>query len=184
MSARTVTSATLARKLCMGMSEPHHEVVAFGDIYRRYAGDVFRFAYWACGHRADAEDIVAETFARAFAGRDKLRASSVKGYLLTIARNLAHERRRRQRPEDELEPTLADPGPDPERNAQLAHETRRTLAALSALPETDRDALLLACHEGLALREVAELLGVSLAAIKVRIHRARLRLAQALELPA
>ena len=45
----------------------------FEHLYARYGRDVFRFALYLCGNRADAEDIAAETFARAWTSRDRLR---------------------------------------------------------------------------------------------------------------
>ncbi len=60
----------------------------FHELYTRYVGDIFRFALFLCGDAAEAEDITAETFARALTGKAPLVSSTVKGYLLTIARNL------------------------------------------------------------------------------------------------
>lgn len=153
----------------------------FSTLYRRHAADVYRFAFWLCGHRADAEDIAAEAFARAYAGADALRAESAKAYLLTIARNLVLERARRKRPEQPLDDSEPDGTADPERHAAAAQGVRRTLSALASLAEPDRAALLLSGHEGLDHRAIAQALGLSLTAVKVRIHRARLRLAKALE---
>lgn len=153
----------------------------FSTLYRRHSADVLRFAFWLCGHRADAEDIAAETFARAYAGADTLRAESAKAYLLRIARNLVLERQRRHRPNDELDDNTLDESATPERHADAAQSVRRTLTALATLSEPDRAALLLTSHDGLDYRAIALLLGLSLPAVKVRIHRARLRLASALE---
>ena len=55
---------------------------------------------------------------------------------------------------------------------------RDTLAALQLLPETDRTALLLRAQEGVSYEEIARVLGLSLSSVKVKIHRARLRLAE------
>jgi len=58
----------------------------FKELYTRYAGDIYRFAMFLRGDAA--EDITAETFARALTGKAPLVSATVKGYLLTIARNL------------------------------------------------------------------------------------------------
>ena len=68
----------------------------FGELYRQYAPDVFRFALYLSGERADAEDITAETFVRAWSAPEPVRMSTVKGYLFTIARNLFLQGRRRK----------------------------------------------------------------------------------------
>ncbi len=60
----------------------------FHEIYTRYAGDIYRFALLLCGNAAEAEEITAETFARALTGKAPLVSATVKVYLLTIARSL------------------------------------------------------------------------------------------------
>ncbi len=60
----------------------------FHWLYTRYADDIYRFALFLCRDAAEAEDITAETFARALTGKSPLITDTVKGYLLTIARNL------------------------------------------------------------------------------------------------
>ena len=60
----------------------------FGSLYERYASDVLRFALYLTGSRADAEEIVAETFVRAWVATGDIRVETVKAYLLSIARNL------------------------------------------------------------------------------------------------
>ena len=80
----------------------------FHELYNRYAGDIFRFALFLCGDAAEAEDITAETFARALTGKVPLVSATVKGYLLTIARNLHLESVRRRKRLTELPPELPD----------------------------------------------------------------------------
>ena len=69
----------------------------FHELYTRYAGDIYRFALFLCDNAAEAEDITAETFARALTGKAPLVLATVKGYLLTIARNLHLESMRRRK---------------------------------------------------------------------------------------
>ena len=68
----------------------------FSQLYERYAPDVHRFALFLCGDIALAEDLTAETFARALAGRDGLHVDTVKAYLPAIVRNLYRDVRRRE----------------------------------------------------------------------------------------
>lgn len=63
-------------------------MIDVADVYGRYARDVYRFALYLSGNRAQAEDITSETFARAWIGRGQIRVGTVKAYLLMIARNL------------------------------------------------------------------------------------------------
>lgn len=149
------------------------------ELYRRYSQDVFRFAYWLSGSRSEAEDIVSETFVRAWAGAEDLRMNTVKAYLIAIARNLFLQRRRREGRHQELDAGLRDPGPGPEQEVERQDELRAVLEQLQRLPEADRAALLMHAELELPYDEIARALGLSLSAVKVRVHRARLKLARA-----
>ena len=153
------------------------------NLYRRYAGDVYRFAFWLSGNPADAEDITSETFVRAWAGATSLRAATVKGYLLTIARNLFLEQRRKRRPSTPLVEELPDRAPGPEVRAQGSGEIARLNQALQTLPEADRAALLMRAKEALPYAEIARALGIGLSAAKVKVHRARLKLSRLMDRP-
>src|SRR5580765_1119334 len=59
-------------------------VTSFGELYARYAQDVYRFALYLSGDRHEAEDITSETFVRAWTATVPIRTETVKGYLLTI----------------------------------------------------------------------------------------------------
>ena len=151
-------------------------ITGFSELYRRHVGDVYRFLVWLGGDREEAQDLTAETFARAWAGADGLRLETVKAYLLAIARNLWLEARRRQREAAELDHEWPDDFPDPERTAAGRQRFAAVARALRQLPELDRAALLLRCEEGLAYEEIARILDISAGAARVKVHRARLRL--------
>src|SRR5437867_9180685 len=91
-----------------GYSRRVKSMSGLDELYRRYSQDVFRFSFWLSGDRSEAEDITSETFVRAWAGADDLRMSTVKAYLLAIARNLFLHRRRRGRRDHPLDDTLVD----------------------------------------------------------------------------
>jgi RNA polymerase sigma-70 factor, ECF subfamily len=149
----------------------------FESLYGRYGPDVFRFALYLCGNRADAEDIAAETFARAWMTRDRLRLPTVKAYLFAIARNLHRMGWRSGRRSAPLDDTLADGSPGPDVRAEGRDQLARVLAALQELPEVDRAAVLMRAQDGMSHAEIARALGLTEVAVKVKVHRARLRLA-------
>ena len=151
------------------------------ELYRRYAPDVHRFVFWLSGDRHTAEDITSETFVRAWAGAEDLRMETVKAYLITIARNLYLHQRRRSGRHTELDEALVDPSPSPEAHAERREEWRTVRMALERLPEVDRAALLMRADLDLPYEEIARALGLSLSAAKVKVHRARLRMAAARE---
>jgi RNA polymerase sigma-70 factor (ECF subfamily) len=148
----------------------------FHDLYRRHARDVYRFALYLSGRRDRAEEVAAETFARAWTSFDPVRTQTMKAYLFSIARNLiseAHRREARVRP-------LAEEAPDeaasPAMRAAARAELEAVLRALQRLPDSDRAALLMRAQDGLSHADIAAALGISVAAARVKIHRARLAL--------
>ena len=155
-------------------------MTSFHELYSRYSGDVHRFAFWLSGSSTEADDITAETFLRAFTAGG-VHTETAKSYLLTIARNLYLQRLRRKRLRGELEEEPLDPAPDPERAAEGRERLAATLRELQRLPEVTRSALLLHVEEGLSYLEISRALGISVGALKVMVHRARLRLAAARE---
>jgi RNA polymerase sigma-70 factor (ECF subfamily) len=153
-------------------------VTGFDALYREYAPHVFRFALYLCGDRSEAEDLTSETFVRAWAAPEPVRTATVKGYLLTITRNLHLQERRRTARHVALPEELREPRPGPDLVAERSSELGSALADLQRLPEGERAALLMRAVEELSYEEIARALGITLAATKVRIHRARIALAR------
>jgi RNA polymerase sigma-70 factor (ECF subfamily) len=152
----------------------------FRTLYQLYAPAVRRFVLFLGSDSASADDIVAETFARAWTSAGPLREATVKAYLFTIARNL-HRRAARQAGRHEMLPADL---PDETISAQQAAEDRSDLQAvlnaMGLLSGDDRTALLLRATERMSYRDIARALGLSVANAKVRVHRARLKLMRAL----
>jgi RNA polymerase sigma-70 factor (ECF subfamily) len=154
------------------------EKADFHALYERHARDVYRFAFYLCGNRAQAEDLAAETFAKAWSAVDTVRTATVKGYLFAIVRNLLQQSFRRESRREDTDDVPIDPAPGPVRSAGDRGELRTVLAALGRLPATDRAALLMRAQDDMSHEEIARALGLSVVATRVKIHRARLALAQ------
>jgi len=153
-------------------------VIDFESLYARHAAAVFRFALSLSGERAVAEDITSETFVRVWTARDRVDLRTVEGYLITIARHLylqgvAREGRRGPLPE---EPADANPGPH--ERAEGRAELHAVLDDLQSLPEPDRAAVLMRAGDHLSYEEIAAALRITPGAAKVKVHRARLKLAE------
>ncbi len=153
--------------------------IDFGGLFERYWPDVFRFAVYLTGNRADAEDVASETFARAWTAPGEIRVGTVKVYLFMIARNLSIDLQRAARKVVEFDIDAVASGPDPERATIARDELHAVLVVLAAMPEVDRAALLMRAVGQLSYEETAAALGLSVGAARVRIHRARARLAAA-----
>ncbi|MGA8073659.1 MAG: RNA polymerase sigma factor [Candidatus Acidiferrales bacterium] len=153
-------------------------MTGFGELYKKYAPDVYHFALYLSGERAEAEDITSETFVRAWTSSEPVRVATVKGYLFTIARNLYLHGQRRKSRHVALDDELRDPQASPYAQAEQKAELRAVLAGLQKLPEIARAALFMRAYHETPYEEIAAALGISLAAVKVKIHRARLALAE------
>ncbi|NJC98372.1 MAG: hypothetical protein C3F07_05060 [Anaerolineales bacterium] len=152
-------------------------MTTFHEIYERHSKDVYRYAYWLSGSANDADDITSETFARAWVGREKIRTETVKAYLFAIARNLYLKGLRHANRQTDLDPLHPDPKPAPEQQVESRLELVRAMQEIQSLPETDRAAFLLRVQHELPYDEIARILQLPLTTAKVKIHRARLKLA-------
>jgi len=149
-------------------------LVDFEDIFERFSPDVFRFSLYLSGDPSLAEEILQETFVRAWVTPGEVRGGTVKAYLLTIARNLYRAEMKRSARHAELDGALPDPNADPQAVAWGRLDLEAALAALRTLPEADRAALLMHAQDGMSHAAIAAALGLSVAAVKV--HRARVKL--------
>ncbi len=153
-------------------------VTNFHDLYQKYSQDIYRFAYWLCGNAQDAEDITSETFVRALTATGEIKTETVKGYLLTIARNLAYKKSNREKRFVPLDADLAESQIGPSQQMEYSDSFQTAARFMKTLPETDRTALALRLQDDISYEEIARILNISLAAAKVKVHRARLKLTE------
>lgn len=141
------------------------------ELYRRYSGELYGFAYNALGERELAEEVIQDVFARAWghAAEYDSRRASVRTWLYAITRNRIVDARRRAA----ARPGLAhhDPSDGP---AELDRELEQAVlrwqmaAALTRLSPEHREVIRLAHYGGLSLREIAERKGIPLGTVKSR----------------
>ncbi len=157
---------------------------AFARFVDRHEASVLRYLRAAAAQDADADDAFQEAFLAAWRGAGGFRGEgSARAWMLTVARNALrrHHRRRAGEPTgyepledlDHLGRAAGWGRPEPAEEALEREDLLRW--ALDGLAPGDREILVLRELEGLGGEEVAELLGLSLAAQKSRLHRARLR---------
>jgi len=145
---------------------------------------LFRAAWALSGSRADAEDLVQETFAHVLAKPRRIRNEDDLGYLLQVLRNTFISSRRAaarriapQALDDRFEPVDPSSASRPEQAA----EAREVFAVIAGLSEPFRDALVAVDVAGLSYAEAAELLGTKEATITSRLFRARAQVARGME---
>ena len=148
----------------------------FEWMVRALSADVYRYAYALCRNGATAEDLVQETFTRAWRSFEQLRdESKAKSWLLTTVRR-EHARRY-----ERFQPEVAELDPDELPGAREEDPDVATLRrAIAALPLRYREVIALQVIGGYDGAELAEMLGVPRATVNTRLFRARQRLAEAL----
>ena len=150
--------------------------MTFHRLYELYANDVYRFAYWLTGNEADAKDITSETFVRVWTSKTEPRTESVKAYLFTIARNLFLKSQRRKKRFSEISEEIVDETKRPDETVEINSHLAHVMKAMQHLPEIDKTVLLMMAAEGMSYRDIAYATGFSIAAIKVKVFRARMKI--------
>jgi RNA polymerase sigma-70 factor (ECF subfamily) len=145
---------------------------AFQGLVKSYSAELYRYAYWLSRDRFAAEDLVQETFARAWTAWGTLRdARAAKSWLYTILRNehaRLFERKRLETVDEQDLDSLQD---------QRAASTTADLEmreALHALPLSYREPLLLQVLGGFSCEEIARMMELSVGAVMTRLSRARM----------
>ncbi len=137
----------------------------------RFAPAVYRLAYARMGNRADAEDVMQETFLRLVEARPELRDDDhAKAWLLRVAAQRSTDcfRARKRRREEPLDGAVELPSRSEERG--------EALEAVLSLPAQLRVVVHLYYYEGLTVAQVARVVGIGESAVKTRLFRARARL--------
>ena len=145
-------------------------------LVARHAGAIARFAA-SLGERAEVEELVQDTFVRAFQALDGFRAeSSLRTWLFTIARRLVLDRRRagaRRRAREVDDPDADVATEHTALDAVVADETEgRLYEALAALSPLQREVVTLRVTEGRSYRDIATIAGTTEGAARVHYHNA------------
>jgi RNA polymerase sigma-70 factor (ECF subfamily) len=156
---------------------------AFDELVRRTFVDTFTLARRLTGNDEDARDVAQEAYLRAWKGIGNFRgeaAFSTWLYRITANTAASHVRRRRRQRAEPMEPWL-EPIEDrietqPATMAESAEALDRISAALDELPAKLRAVVILKDVYGLSHEAIADELGITVAAAKVRLHRARRKL--------
>ena len=167
---------------------------AFRHLVERHSRSVFRLAYRMTGHEQDAEDVVQETFLRAFRQIRRFEErSSFATWLYRITVNCSHDLLR-QRPRAGARPSLDDPdlglaagladaaaSADPLRELASRRIDERVRSAMRELSDQERSAFVMRHFEGLSIDEIGRALDLKTSAAKHSIFRAVQKLRRALD---
>ena len=149
---------------------------AFGLLYDRHVTRVYRHVYYMVGNPAEAEDLTAQAFLQAWRAieRYQVRGAPFVSWLMRIAHNLGVSHLRSRKPSSELPETLVDRSRDgnPADVLQRTADGERVREAILRLRDEHRRVIILRFVEDLDYREVAEIVGKSVPAVRVIQHRA------------
>ncbi len=153
----------------------------FEALVKAYSSDLYRFAFWLCKHHATADDLVQDTFLRAWKALDNLEdEKKAKAWLITILRreNARRFERKQLQLVDIEELFIADQHtPDPEQ----ALDKQQLYRAIAGLEMDYREPLLLQVLGGFKTSEIAEILELNHNTVSTRLFRARAQLKTVLQ---
>jgi len=155
--------------------------ISIEQIYTDYSGKVMAYIRARIRNKADAEDLLSEVFEKIMKkieGFDPEKAS-LNTWIFTVTRNTVIDHYRRSRPGEELDENLSD-GIELDEDLLNGETLGELAAALRRLPEQMRDIIVLRYYDGKPLTEVAQLMGLSYGAVKLRHQNALLMLKEAM----
>src|SRR5712671_1041012 len=166
---------------------------AFRALVETHSRSVFRLAFRMTGNEQDAEDVVQESFLRAYRQLSKFDERATFGtWLYRIAMNcsldLVRSRKRRSEQLAPADPEMDDPvlslpshDPTPDRMAMSSEVRDRVAEAMNELSASERTAFVLRHFEGMCIEDVSQILGCQPGAAKHSVFRAVQKLRRALE---
>jgi len=154
----------------------------YGSFYRRHKDKLFGYLMRLTGDYQLASDIMQESFTRMLEhyGPESLNVR----LLFTIARNGVFDDVRKKAHRKEQIGDIEEPSIDLEQQLLVREEYKKVMAAMQRLEETERDILALIVSSNLTYRDIAEITGISEANVKVKVHRARVKIKKMLTMGA
>lgn len=154
---------------------------AIDELLARYEARIYRFGLRMCGDEESAREVLQETMLAAFRNLPGFRGhAALSTWLYQIARRFCIKERRGSHPAAVLDEAHPDPEPGPDLRVHARQIGEALAVAIRSLPAEQREALVLRDVEGLSAAAAASVIGVEVAALKSRLHRARIALRERL----
>jgi RNA polymerase sigma-70 factor (ECF subfamily) len=162
-------------------AEVGRAVGGLAELVLPHLDSAYNLARWLVGSREDAEDVVQETYLRAFRYSSGFRGGDARAWLLTIVRNTSYSWLRKTRADEalaqfdeDIHTGVIEPS-NPEQLLLQNADARLVEKALSELPVRFREILVLRELEGLSYKEIADVIGVPIGTVMSTLSRARHR---------
>ncbi|WP_246072769.1 sigma-70 family RNA polymerase sigma factor [Paenibacillus dokdonensis] len=151
------------------------------SVYRKYMPEVYRYLRTLCGEEAAAEDLVQETFYRAYLHLENYKDEKIKPWLFRVAYNAFIDMKRKESrsitSSDDFFHNLPDDDRKGPESVMLQKEARDTLQDwISKLPDLQKQALILNDLHQFSYQESADIMGITLSHFKILLFRARQQL--------
>ncbi|EEL51807.1 MULTISPECIES: RNA polymerase sigma factor [Bacillus cereus group] len=145
------------------------------DIYKQHMHDLFRYLLSLTGNFHSAEDLMQETFYRTLVHIDYYKGEEIRPWLFTIAYHAFIDWKRKETKQKTtmLEDFHLPDVPSTEQAYFTKYEIAEWLQRLSSLPIARRNVLLLRDYYGFSYKEITEMTGLTLAKVKIELHRGR-----------
>src|SRR6476619_6225908 len=163
-----------------------HELASFEAMMLPHLDAAHNLARWLMRNEQDAQDVVQETYLRAFKSFSGFHGSNGRAWLLTIVRNTSYTLLKKNRaadlttPFDEEIHAASDESASPAIIVEHAEDAERVTKAMDELPSEFREILVLRHQEGLSYKEIADIAQIPPGTVMSRLARARARLKECL----
>ena len=152
----------------------------YQNLVKAYSPWLYRYAYWISGEKTASEDLVQETFLRAWRFLDSLKdEAAAKSWLTTILRR--ENARKFEKKSLDYSDVEVDSVPSQHEDFDTRPEVIALRVAMKQLPDKYREPLVLQVLEGFSLAEIAEIFDIPRNTVATRLHRARQKLRKQLE---
>lgn len=151
------------------------DIDLMGELFEQHHRRLYNFFLLATGKRAASEDLVQDVFFRMLKYRHTYREKGeFETWMFRIARNARVDYYRSQRHQDSIDdhPDLVDDGPDPSETVEQQDDVAMLHQALAELPEDKREVLIMSKFTEMKYEDIGAVLGCTVGAVKVRVHRA------------
>lgn len=146
------------------------------NLYKLYMNDVYRYLLYLCKDKYLAEDLLQDTFFRAYLYLEDCPPDNVKPWLFRVAHNSFIDNTRKNKRSSPTDAEILNNIEDPkstEKDLLIKEQLSLVKSVMKNMPEKHKEALKLCVFKGLSYKEAAQVMGVSVSHIKILVFRAR-----------